>query len=110
MVHTSNKYYSTVHVLPISVQYIHYEINIPLTYILMSSFQPLFLDSRPMTSFHVMFYVTALMCLFFFFFLNQQFIKWHTKADHGSYFCNYIQKKQTNMKLEKKKRKEREKK
>ena len=28
------------------------------------------------------------------------------KADHGSYFCNYVQEKQTNMKLEEKKRKE----
>ena len=26
------------------------------------------------------------MNIFFFFFLNQQFITWHTVVDHGSYF------------------------
>ena len=40
---------------------------------------------------------------FFFFFLNQQFITWCTKADHGSYFRNYIHRTQTNMGLERRK-------
>ena len=32
-----------------------------------------------------------------FFFYNQQFITWHSVADHGSYFRNYVQRKHTNM-------------
>ena len=47
--------------------------------------------------------------LTFFFFLNQQFITWRTKADHGSYFRNYIQKTHTNMKLKEKEEKEKKK-
>ena len=38
---------------------------------------------------------------FFFFFLNQQFITRLAVEDRGSYFRNYVQSKQTNMKLEK---------
>ena len=37
----------------------------------------------------------------FFFFLNQQFITRSAKADRGSYFCNYVQRKHTNRKLRK---------
>ena len=40
---------------------------------------------------------------FFFFFLNQQFITQHTKADCGSYFGNYIHRTHTNMGLERRK-------
>ena len=47
---------------------------------------------------------------YFFFFLNQQFITRRVKADRGSYFCNYIQKMHTNMKLKMKREKEKEKK
>ena len=39
---------------------------------------------------------------FFFFFLNQQFITQHAKADCGSYFRNYVHDTQTNMKMERK--------
>ena len=42
----------------------------------------------------------------FFFFLNQQFITWHTKADCGSYFHNYIHRTQTTLETKKEKRKE----
>jgi len=38
------------------------------------------------------------------FFLNQQFITQCAKADYGSYFCNYIQKKHTNRKIGREKR------
>jgi len=38
--------------------------------------------------------------VFFFFFLFQQFIKWPTAADRGSYLRNYVQKKHTNMRNE----------
>ena len=38
-------------------------------------------------------------------FLNQQFITQHMEADRGSYFCNYIQKMHSNMKLQKKRKK-----
>ena len=44
-----------------------------------------------------------------FFFLNQQFITQLAVEDRGSYFHNYVQSKQTNMKLEKGKGKEEEK-
>ena len=45
-----------------------------------------------------------------FFFLNQQFITWHAKADHGSYFHNYVQRKHTNREIKgKKEEKEKEK-
>ena len=40
-----------------------------------------------------------------FFFLYQQFITWLVEEDRGSYFRNYVQRKQTNMKLKKRKRK-----
>jgi len=40
------------------------------------------------------------------FFLNQQFITQGMVEDHGSYFCNYIQKKQMYMKRKKIKEKE----
>ena len=40
------------------------------------------------------------------FFLNHQFITWHAEADHGSYFCNYIHKMQTNRTLMRKEKKE----
>jgi len=33
-----------------------------------------------------------------FFFLNQQFITRHARADHGSYFRNYVQRTHINMK------------
>ena len=39
---------------------------------------------------------------FFFFFKNHQFITWHMKADHGSYFRNYIQRKHTNREIKRK--------
>ena len=39
----------------------------------------------------------------FFFFLNQQFITWHMKANHGSYFCNYIHRTQTTLETNKEK-------
>jgi len=45
-----------------------------------------------------------------FFFLNQQFITRLAVEDRGSYFRNYVQRKQTNMKLKKRKEKKREKK
>jgi len=51
-------------VLSMSAQYVHHEVNMPLTYILTSSFQFLFPDSRLMTSWHVMCHVTIVMCLF----------------------------------------------
>ena len=41
----------------------------------------------------------------FFFFLNQQFITRFVEEDRGSYYRNYVQRKQTNMKLKKRKRK-----
>ena len=44
-----------------------------------------------------------------FFFLNQQFITWSMKADRGSYFHNYVQKKHTNRKLRKEEREKKEK-
>ena len=53
--------------------------------------------------------VTYNIMLFFFFFLNHQFITWHTKVDRGSYFRNYVHRKQTQRKI-KKKEKEKEKK
>ena len=46
---------------------------------------------------------------FFFFFIYQQFITRLAVEDCGSYFRNYVQSKQTNMKLEKGKGKEEEK-
>ena len=42
------------------------------------------------------------------FFLNQQFITWHVKADRGSYFRNYVHERQTNRKLEDKRKKRKE--
>ena len=45
-------------------------------------------------------------CLFFFFFLYQQFITWLAEEDRGSYFRNYVQSKQTNMKFKKRKKEE----
>ena len=42
---------------------------------------------------------------FFFFFLNQQFITRLAEEDRGSYFHNYVQRKQTNMKFKKRKKK-----
>ena len=45
-----------------------------------------------------------------FFFLNQQFITRLAVEDRGSYFRNYVQSKQTNMKLKKRKRKKKGKK
>ena len=47
--------------------------------------------------------------IFFFFFYNQQFITRLAVEDRGSYFRNYVQSKQANMKLEKGKGKEEEK-
>ena len=48
--------------------------------------------------------------IFYLFFLFQQFITRRTMADRGSYFCNYVQRKHTNMgKREKEKEKEKEK-
>ena len=47
--------------------------------------------------------------LYMFFFLYQQFITRLAEEDRGSYFRNYVQSKQTNMKLEKGKGKEKEK-
>ena len=44
------------------------------------------------------------------FFLYHQFITWHVKADRGSYFRNYIHRKQTQRKILKRKRKRKEKK
>jgi len=47
----------------------------------------------------------------FFFFLNHQFITRRAKADRGSYFCNYVHRKQTQRKIKKEKeKKEKEKK
>ena len=40
-----------------------------------------------------------------FFSLNQQFITWRAKADRGSYFCNYIQRKHTNREIKRKREK-----
>jgi len=40
------------------------------------------------------------------FFLYHQFITWHVKADRGSYFRNYIHRKQTQRKILKRKKKE----
>ena len=50
--------------------------------------------------------VTVTQCYFF---LNHQFITWGIIAGHSSYFHNYIQKKQTNMKKKKKRKKARRK-
>ena len=47
--------------------------------------------------------------LFFFFFLNQQFITQRVVADRGSYFRNYIQQTHTNMGLKEKEEKEKKK-
>ena len=44
--------------------------------------------------------------VFFFFFLNQQFITWYMKADHGSYFRNYLHSTQTKHETKRKKRRE----
>jgi len=46
---------------------------------------------------------------YFILFLNQQFITWRMEADRGSYFCNYIQKTHSNMKLKEKRKKEKDK-
>ena len=49
---------------------------------------------------YIMWHVMWLLChmpLFFFFFLNQQFITWLAVEDRGSYFRNYIQRKHTDM-------------
>ena len=43
-----------------SVQYVHYEVNMLLTYTLTSFFQPLLLESMLITSYHV----TTVICLF----------------------------------------------
>jgi len=43
------------------------------------------------------------------FFLNQQFITRRAEADRGSYFRNYIQKTHSNMKLQEKREKEKDK-
>ena len=40
--------------------YVYYKVNIPLIYTLILSFQPLLLDSRLMTSYHI----TTVICLF----------------------------------------------
>ena len=48
----------------ISIQCVYYEINILLTYTLISSFQPLLLDSRPMTLCHVMLHMTTVTYIF----------------------------------------------
>jgi len=66
MVHANDKSpYPNVHTLSISVLYIYYKINMLLTCILMSFFQPLPLESRPMISHHVTCHVTAVIYLFF---------------------------------------------
>jgi len=46
----------------------------------------------------------------FFFFLSHQFITRRAKADRGSYFRNYIYRKQTQRKFRKKREKEKERK
>ena len=44
------------------------------------------------------------------FFFNRQFITQCAKADHGSYFCNYVQKRHANQENRREKREEKEKK
>jgi len=55
-------------------------------------------------------YFLLLRFLFFYCFLYQQFITRCVKADRGSYFRNYVHERQTNRKLEDKKKKRKEKK
>ena len=55
-----------------------------------------------MTLYHVTHYITIVI-----FFLNHQFITRCVKADHGSYFHNYIHKRRTNRKIKEKKEKKR---
>ena len=45
---------NNVYVSTMSIQYIYHKLNMLLTYTLMSFFQLFLLDSRPMTSCHVM--------------------------------------------------------
>ena len=47
---------------------------------------------------------------FFFFFLNHQFITRRAKADRGSYFRNYVHRKQTQRKIKKEKKRKRKRK
>jgi len=47
-----------------SAQYIYYEMNMPLIYILTLSFQLLLLESKLMTLYHIIYYVTTVTCLF----------------------------------------------
>ena len=65
MVYASNKYFCpNVYVLAISASYIHHNVNMLSICTLILSFLPLYLESRPMMSHHVIYHVTAVICLF----------------------------------------------
>ena len=65
VVYTSNEYSCpNVHVPAISVPYILHEVNMLLIYTLILFFLPLLPESIPMTSYHMIFHMTVVTCLF----------------------------------------------